>query len=123
LGFRINTYAKCWQIEPGKGNFTRVRMSVSRKNRDTGEYEQDFSGFVMMIGNAHAKSQRLKEGDRIKLLEVDVSNRYDKERNREYIDYKCFDFEFADDSPAPRAQSQAPDCNPVEGDVDEEPPF
>ena len=117
MGFRNNAYAKCWSIEPGKGNFTKVRMSISRKNKNTGEYEQDFSGFVMMIGNAHAKCSQLKEGDRIKLGEVDVSNHYDKERNREFIDYKCFSFDIEADTPAPSPS----DPDPVEDSEDEAP--
>lgn len=119
MGFRNGAFCKCWSVEPGKGNFTKVRMSVSRKNRDTGVYEQDFSGFVMMIGQAHAKAQKLKEGDRIKLGDVDVTTTYDKERSREYVNYKCFDFEMADDTPAPSQQQV--DSNPVEGDEDETP--
>lgn len=125
MGFRNTAYATVWSVEEGRGNFTKCRISVSRKNRDTGEYEQDFSGFVMMIGPAHAKAQRLHERDRIRLKEVDVSNHYDKERNREFIDYKCFDFEFADDNgasaqaPADAPSTQEPE--PVEGD--EELPF
>ena len=31
------------------------RLSISKKNRATGEYEQDFSGFVMFVGTACAK--------------------------------------------------------------------
>ena len=120
MGFRNNAYAKCWTVEEGKGNFSKVRLSISRKNKMTGEYEQDFSGFVTMIGNAHAKCQKLKAGDRIKLGEVDVSNRYDKERNREYTDFKCFDFEI--EQSAPQTPSTPVDSNPVEGD-DEELPF
>lgn len=117
---RNKAYAKCWKIEPGRGNFTKVRMSVSRRNKETGEYEQDFSGFVMMIGNAHAMCSKLKEGDRIRLGEVDVSNRFDKERNREFIDYKCFSFEIEPDT-----QAGTSDPDPVETgeESEEETPF
>ena len=40
-------------------------MSTSRKNKETDTYEQDFSGYVMMLGHAHAKAQKLRERDRI----------------------------------------------------------
>ena len=121
MGFRLGSYATCWGVEP-RGNWTKVRLSVSRKNKDTGEYEQDFSGFVMMIGQANAKAQRLKERDRIKLGDVDVTTSYDKEHNKEYINYKCFDFEMAD---APQNQAgDRVDVNPAEGDDEtEELPF
>lgn len=93
MGFRNSAYATVWSVEPGKGNFTKVRINCSRKNKDTGNYEQDFSGFCMFIGTAHAKASRLKERDRIKLLEVDVTTTYDKESRREYVNYKVFDFD------------------------------
>ena len=125
MGFRTGAFCKCWAIEPGKGNFMKVRLSTSRKNRDTGEYEQDFSGYVMMIGQAHAKAQRLHDGDRIKLGDVDVTSSYNKEQKKEYINFKCFDFEMADDAAGPRAATGRVDDNPVEGDndVEEELPF
>lgn len=92
MGFRNGSWAKCWGIEPGRGNFTKVRLSISRKNKDTGVYEQEFSGFVMMVGTAHAKSSRLKEGDRIQLVETDVTTTYNKAQGKEYVNYKVFDF-------------------------------
>lgn len=124
MGFRNNCYASIWSVEP-KGTWTKVRLSTSRKNRDTGEYEQDFSGFVSFVGNANAKAQQLKERDRIRLGDVDVTTRYDKEKNREYVNYTCFSFEMADAQNNNRnnVNSNDVDSNPVEGDVDEEPPF
>lgn len=121
----MNAYATCWEIVPGKGNFTKVRLSTSRKNRDTGEYEQDFSGYVMMVGHAHAKAQKLRERDRIRLGDVEVTTTYDKERNREYVNYKCYEFEMADDVRRPDSSGGSPDSNPIDGgeDVDEDPPF
>lgn len=116
MSFKTNSFAKCWQIQPGKGNFTNVRLSTSRKNRDTGAYEQDFSGYVMFIGNAHAKAQKLKEGDRIRLGEVDVTTNYDKQRQKEYVNYRCFSFEMADE--AGNAASAA--AQPTSGGVPDE---
>lgn len=84
----------------------------------------------MMIGHAHAKAQRLKERDRIRLGEVDVSNRYDKERQKEYTDFKCFDFEMADEvqnggGGVGRSSPGRMDSNPVDGgdDPEEKLPF
>jgi len=129
-GFRVNSYATIFSIEPGKGNWTKCRVSISRKNRDTGEYEQDFGGYVMMIGPAHAKAQKLRERDRIQLKEVDVSNRYDKEKQREYTDFKCFDFDMAEGGAGGGGQRQQAQRaiggeNPVDGsdDPDDSLPF
>ena len=126
MGFRIDSYAKCWEIIPGQGNFTKVRMSISKKNKETGEYDQDFSGYVMMIGPAHAKAQNLQPGDRIKLTEIDVSTVYKKELDKEFVNYKCFNFEMADPVPQKLEIANAP-ANTVEGDYepddDDEVPF
>lgn len=88
-----------WSTEPSKsGKTTRVRLSSSRKNQASGEYEQDFSGFCTFIGEAHNMAQNLQPKDRIKILECDVSTTYDKERQKEYVNYKVFDFEMANGS-------------------------
>lgn len=119
MGFRTGSFASVWSVRPGRGNFTDVRLSVSRKNKDTGAYEQDFSGFCTFIGHAHAKATQLKERDRIKLLDVDVSTVYDKEKAKEYINYKVFDFEMADYPPDARLASTSFVSSPMEGDIDE----
>ena len=101
-----------------------VRLSISRKNRDTGEYEDEFSGFCMFIGEARAKAEKLKERDRIRLGDVDVTRRYDREKNKEYYTFKVFSFEPADapggsgvgrSASAPVAGNSV-DFNPVETD-------
>ena len=123
MGFRNNAFATVWSVEPGKGNFTKVRLSVRRKNKD-GQYEQDFAGFCTFIGQAHAKAARLKEKDRIKLGDVDVSNSYDKEKQKEYVNFKVFDFEMADTADTPKPTGGQVAGNPVEGENDEsESPF
>ena len=54
MGFRQGGYMTVWSAEPSKsGSTTRVRLSSSRKNKKTDEYEQDFSGFCTFIGQAH----------------------------------------------------------------------
>ena len=64
MGFRTGAYAKIWEVTPMSDTSTKVRLSVSRKNKQTNEYEQDFSGFVLAIGTAAAKKAAcLKEGD------------------------------------------------------------
>ena len=76
MGFRTGAYAKVWEVTPMSDTSTKVRMSISRKNKQSGEYEQDFSGFVLAIGTAAAKKAAgLKEGNRIKLGDVDVTTK------------------------------------------------
>ena len=123
MGFRNGAYATVWETKPGNGNWTDVRLSISRKNRD-GEYETDFSGFVRFIGDAHTGAAYLGEKSRIKIGECDVTNRYDKEKKVEYVNYKVFGFEMADGStPAANTTTPAPKKKAAlaeEGEIDED---
>ena len=94
MGFRTGAWAKVWEVTPMSDTSTKVRISVNRKNKQSGEYEQDFSGFVLAIGTAAAhKAAGLKEGDRIKLGDVDVSTKYDREKKVIYTNFKMFSFD------------------------------
>lgn len=126
MGFRKDSYAKVWSIEPISDTNTKIRISVSRKNKETDEYEQEFSGFVNCYGSIAAqKAARLKEGDKIKLGDVDVTTRYDKEKKVEYVNYKMFSFELDEERQSAPAQSRpAPsESNPVDGGGDDDLPF
>lgn len=124
MGFRVGAFMNCWSIEPSQsGKTTKVRLSSSRKNKMTGEFEQDFSGFCTFIGPAHEMAKNLKERDRIKILECDVGTTYDKEKKVEYVNYKVFSFEMADGSTptagtAPANKKKA--ALAEEGEVDED---
>lgn len=121
MGFRTGAYAKVWEVSPMSDTSTKVRLSVSRKNKQTGEYEQDFSGFVLCIGTAAARNAaRLKEGARIKLGDCDVTTKYDAQKKVTYTNYKLFSFENADgngSSETDRATYQPP---VDEGEIDED---
>ena len=94
MGFRTGAYAKVWSIEPKRDTVTSCRISIAKKNRDTGVYEQEFGGFVSFLGTSAAgKAAKLKEGDSIKLGDIDVTNRYDKENEVTYTNFSCFSFE------------------------------
>ena len=94
MGFKKDAYATVWSTEVISDTLTKCKLSINRKNRQTNEYETDFSGFVKFYGTANAqKASKLNARDRIRLGDVDVSNRYDKEKKVEYIDYKVFNFE------------------------------
>ena len=127
MGFcQDKSYMTVWSIEPSAtGRTTKVRLSSSKKNRQTGEYEQDFNGFCTFIGDANAKAASLKEKDRIKLKECDVETRYDKESKREYVNYKVFSFEMAGTYPQQGNGTQkataAADPTPTAVDDDEIP--
>lgn len=123
MGFRTDSYATVWSVEQVSDTKTKGRITISRKNRQTGEYEQDFSGFVDFIGTAAAKkAATLKERDRIKLKDIDVSTNFVQEKGVTYTNFKIFSFETQDemngtspantDTPQPR--------RPVdEGEIDD----
>lgn len=98
MGLRTGAYATIWSVE-NKGNFSNVRVSISKKNRSTGAYEQDFSGYIRFIGEAHKNASTLNERDRIKVGEFEVTTNYDANRKTTYTNYALFSFELPDGSP------------------------
>ena len=120
MGFRTGAYAKVWKVEPRSDTNVSLRISISRKNKQTGEYEQDFSGFVSAIGTAAAKrAATLKEGDTIKLGDVDVTTKYDKEKGVERVFYKVFSFEADGKQTAPTVNNDEPQPTVDSGEVDD----
>ena len=121
MGFRTGAYAKVWKVEPFSDTSVKLRISISRKNKQTGEYEQDFSGFVNAIGTAAAKKAAvLKEGDTIKLGDVDVTTKYDKAKEVTYTNYKIFSFEVdGGNTSAPKAASNEPQPEVDGGEADD----
>lgn len=94
MGFRTGAYCKVWEVKVFSNTMTQLRISISKKNKDTGEYITEFSGFVACVGSGAAgKAAKLKEGDRIKLGDVDVRTKYDADKNTTYTNYSVFSFE------------------------------
>lgn len=128
MGFRKDSYATVWQVTPKTESITNLRVSISRKDRSTGEYVTDFSGFIDCIGKDVAgKALSLKEKDRIQIGDCDVSNSYNKETGVTYTNFKIFSFKSpaelnsAQRQPAPDDMSEFLDV--PEGDDDEGLPF
>ena len=95
MGFRTGAYATIWEVKP-KERSTQVRLSVSKKNKETGKYEQDFSGYVLFVGTAHKEAENLQKGDRVKIGDCDVTTKYDAKKNMTYTNYTVFSCEKAD---------------------------
>lgn len=121
MGLRTGAFATIWSVE-NKGNFSNVRVSTSKKNKTTGAYEQDFSGYLRFIGEAHRNVASLKEKDRIKIGEFEVTTNYDAAKKITYTNYAVFTFENQNgDTAAPAAKKQPkPD---VELPQNEDDPF
>ena len=124
MGFRKGGFAKVWTIELLSDTMTKCRISISRKDRNTGEYAQDFGGYVTFIGSAVAqKASKLHEGDRIRLGDVDVSNVYNKEKNVTYTNFKVFSFQTQEEIDAENGGGQSYQAGQAEvgdGEVDDE---
>ena len=134
MGFRVGSYAKVWSVKPVSEKVTELRISISKKNKDTDEYEQEFGGYVRCVGaKCAADAAALGEGASIKLGDVDVTRRWDKDAQKEYINYTVFSFEPDDGQqrgagekqPARAAKPKASPSEPAapEGDSDDELPF
>lgn len=121
MGLHNGCYATCWSVED-KGNYTTVRLTTTRKNKD-GKFEQDFSGFCTFIGNAKAKAAFLKEKDRIKIESCDVTSKYDRDSKREYINFTIFDFEKLDNSKPAETKTEPKEFDGESVEGDEELPF
>lgn len=95
MGFKNSAIATIWKIKDtdGENIFRDVQISTSRKNKKTGEYESDFSGYVRFVANAVTGVEGLKEKDRIVLKNVDVSRRYDKKKGREFVNFTVYEWE------------------------------
>jgi len=39
MGFRTGAYAKVWKVEPYSDTSVKLRISISRKNKQSGEYD------------------------------------------------------------------------------------
>lgn len=128
MGFRQDArFVKVWEVE-NKGNYHVVSLSTSKKNKETNQYETDFSNkFVRFIGAAHTLAADLKAGDTIKLGSCEVTNKYDKEKNTTYTNYLVYSFEKEGEN----SNSSPNNSTPKSGDgfmnipdgVDEELPF
>ena len=97
MGFRTGAWAKVWSVEPFNDKITKARISVGKKNQQTGQYDTEFSGFVSFIGTSAAtKAAKLnpgQSGESIQLGDVDVTTVYDPETKRtKYINYNIYSF-------------------------------
>lgn len=98
MGFRNDGYLTVWEVKPTESKrVTRARVSSSRKDRESGEWETDFSGWVKFLGNSAEAALKLKQKDRIVAKRVEVQNSYNKEKDREYTDFIIWDFGMPED--------------------------
>lgn len=133
MGFANGRYATAWTDRNTNKvlnifeKYAEVQLTTSKKKKD-GTYDTDFSGRCRFVGKSFEKIRRidLREKDRLKLLEVETTNRYDKEKKTSYNTYIVWDFETVENR-----QPTAPQTEVVGGgrnmqsigDIDCELPF
>jgi len=126
MGFRNNQWATVWEVKRKNDFVTQVRLSTNHKDKETGDYVQDFSGYVSFVGTAAAqKASKLQPKDRIQLVSVDVRTNYVKEKDTTYYNFSCYEFKTRDESQGSEISSQssdftAPQPAAVEGEVDDD---
>lgn len=122
MGFKQGAWATIWSTESITPTMTKSRISISRRDKESGEYIDDFSDYVVFVGSANAsKALSLKERDRIQLGDVDVSRTYNKDKGVAYYNFKIFSFENGSNNlqKPPSKKAQAVD----DGDADDRLPF
>lgn len=104
MGFKNNAYATLWankktqKVVDLHEKYAELQLTTSKKNQATGKLETDFSGKVRFIGKAFEQVSKLllQEKDRLKLLEVETTNKYDATTKTTYTNFVCWDFECID---------------------------
>ena len=98
MGFRNGAYATVWGEPQRKSDkVTQVQVSVSKKG-DDGEWVTTFRSFVSFVGQATAsRAASLRERDRIRLMETDVTTKYVKETDKSYTNFQVYSFQTKDE--------------------------
>lgn len=118
MGFSNGSYAKIWKINiPEGAKRASVNITISRKDKSTGEYKTVFSGFVNFVGEAFNKVKSMQSGSKVRLTETDVESKYNKEKDKTSYFFTVWNFEELDNN------SQAPAAQPVATNDDGDIPF
>ena len=95
MGFSNGSFCKIKEVVEKQPNYTVCKVTITKKNKLTNEYELQFSAHCRFVGNAH-KSVPLKD-QRIKITSCDVTNCYkDKDGNLQFTknpQYVVFGYE------------------------------
>ena len=79
-----------FKVEVGD-KVVKATLSTSEKKQD-GTYENS-SWFVAFVGNCKEKAARLQEKDRITVTKGKLTNVYNKEQKKSYLNFTIFAFE------------------------------
>ena len=118
-----------WKVQrvADNGKTCDVQISISKKNKQSGEYETDFSGFVKFCGENLVKfAQSLQEKDKIDIDSFELTNKYDKEKNTTYYNVAVFaakKHEWDNNGNNNKQSSKSDDFMNIPDGIDESLPF
>lgn len=100
MSFRNNAYATLWNMKDTNSvvrifdKCADINISTQKKNKE-GRYENDFTGIIRCLGDAFKKISacQLGEKDRVKLINVETTTTYDREKKVKYVNFYCWDLE------------------------------
>ena len=101
MGFKNNTYATIFQPRNSKTpidiheKYATAYVGIFKTNRLTNLKEKDFSGWIRFIGRAFERIKNIEVVDKMKirLLEVEVTSKYNAETNKSTTVFICWDFD------------------------------
>jgi hypothetical protein len=115
MGFSNGSFCKIKEVVEKQANYTVCKVTITKKNKLTNEYELQFSAHCRFVGNAH-KSVPMKD-QRIKITSCDVTNCYkDKDGNLQFTknpQYVVFGYELQESQGASAPQFHNPYDNGV----------
>lgn len=85
--FAVNSYAKIKEVEV-KEKYTTCKITITKKNKLTNQYETNFVGKVRFVGQAHL--QRPMADQKIKITACGVSNCSTKDSKLEFLQYPSY---------------------------------
>lgn len=105
MGFRQGAYAKIWSVDD-HGKYSTGNISISKRNKDTGEYTIDFrDGYVRFVGQANEYVKKLNlpdsseahntnnKGALIRIGACDVSQYYNATKKELYTNFTIFEIQ------------------------------
>ena len=123
MGFSVGSYAKIKEVETF-GNYSKVKLVISKKDKKSGKYVCTFSTKCMFCGKAHLCKPMA--GQKIQIKNCDVTNGYlDAQGNQKWADkpsFVVYEYELQDGGATSPSQASAP--TPVFADLgDDDLPF
>lgn len=96
MGFKVGACVTVWNVSDTSKGYINVQVSTSIKNLNTGQYESDFQGIARFCKDAIVGTEKLVKGSRIRITSCDVTRTYDKDKNKEYVNFIVYGWEPAD---------------------------